>query len=57
MNLRTVHHIRSTKLLTHACRDVGTMGHDRKLREVWYLIIFITHSKYFFNSDWLKAHA
>ena len=43
-NLRTVHRMRSTKLLTHLEMSVGTIGHDRKLREVWYLIIYIKMS-------------
>ena len=43
-NLRTVHRMRSTKLLTHVEMSVGTIEHDRKLREVWYLIIYIKMS-------------
>ena len=43
-NLRTVPRMRSTKLLTHVEMSVGNIGHDRKLREVWYLIIYIKTS-------------
>ena len=43
-NLRTVHRMRRTKLLTHVEMSIGTIEHDRKLREVWYLIIYIKMS-------------
>ena len=43
-NLRTVHRMRSTKLLKHLEMSVGTIGHDRKLSEVRYLIIYIKMS-------------
>ena len=36
--------MRITKLLTHVEMSAETIEHDRKLREVWYLIIYIKMS-------------